>query len=285
MGYILLGHGGIHLEPGFTAPEMESVAIPQGTTLQVYSDAGQTLSYGAYDLDRWEQLQAPWGPLDSTQVTYNLVLHNSEESWERELANNPKFGGNIIVRAGRDGVPDPMSMCSGTVDTCPTRPEQVAQGMTHNCDGILGTFQGDLYWLACTSFVAPEGETLEATNAAMGGNSRSVPMGEDPDWLPAEADQHLIARNNWAAVMNAQDNQSFPVLVGGFAFVIGDRHESQHYYYAKFQNSDSFSGTLTVHTDETGKPAWFTVTGVPLYKQDIVRASISLIGAFGVTFQ
>ncbi|MFF4704560.1 hypothetical protein ACWC4D_40460 [Streptomyces sp. NPDC001288] len=294
MSYILLGHGSIDLEPGFVASGMETVAIPQGTTLQVYSDAGQTLLYGADELDRWERLQAPWGPLDSSNVTYNLVLQNDEGSWEHDLANDPRFGGNTLVRPGREGVPDPIRLCHGTPDTCPTRPEQVAGGMTHTCDGILGTLQGDLYWLACTGFVGLEGANLESVNAVIGGHTRSVTMGEDPDWVPTEADQRVIATNNFTNINNrnlssvgyARNNDSHPFWLGGFAFVIGPFkfHDRRHYDYARYQREDSFEGTVTVHT-ERGKIKRLSVSGAPLHKQDIVRASVSLIDDIEVVFR
>ncbi|MFF4704767.1 hypothetical protein ACWC4D_29830 [Streptomyces sp. NPDC001288] len=284
MGYVLFGHGGIHLEPGFIHPEMGTVAIPQGTTLQVYSDAGQTLVYGAGSLDIWERLQAPWGPLDSSQVTYNLVLENSEESWQEELAHHPRFGGHELIRAGRRGVPDPIRLCDGTPDTCPTRPEQVAEGATHQCDGILGNFHGDLYWLACTSFVGLRGENRASVYAALEGHTRSVPMGTDPDYVPTETDQRTIAQINGATIRNARTDDSIPFMLGGFAFLIGEDHGVQHYLYAKFQGLDSFTGTVTVHTDASGVADSLIVSGVPPYKQEIVRASVSLFGAMEVVF-
>jgi hypothetical protein len=73
-------------------------------------------------------------------------------------------------------------------------------------------------------------------------------------------------------------------MIGGFAFLIGEGHDTQHYLYAKFQGKDSFTGTVTVHTDAAGVADWLMVSGVPPYKQEIVRASVSLCGAMEVVF-
>src|SRR6185295_19914221 len=100
MGYVLLGHGGLDVESGTMPDDMEWVAIPQGTTIQFYSDAGQTLVYGSQELDFFATLTKPWGALDSTNVTYNLTLHSAKELWGEELKNNPSFGGHTLIRAG-----------------------------------------------------------------------------------------------------------------------------------------------------------------------------------------
>ncbi|MER6463798.1 hypothetical protein ACWC4D_29935 [Streptomyces sp. NPDC001288] len=161
----------------------------------------------------------------------------------------------------------------------------MAEGATHQCDGILGNFHGDLYWLACTSFVGLRGENLASANAVRGGHTRSVPMGSDPDWVPTTTDQQMIAQINGANLRNARTDDSIPFMLGGFAFLIGTGHDAQHYLYAKFQDTDSFTGTVTVHTDAAGVADWLIVSGVPPYKQEIVRAAVSLLGAVEVVFK
>lgn len=230
MGYILLGHGGLELDGGF--PEgMGTVAIPAGTTLQCYSDTGQALVYGAKQLDVWEHLATPWPPMDSTNVTYNLTLSSAKELWDEELKNNPSFAGHTLIRAGVDGVPDPIRLCNGTPQTCPTDPRQVAAGRTHTCDGILGTYKGELYWVACTSV---EGGDDAVITAARGGTQEDVGLGLNPDQEhDAFSDDGLLeydvaaadARNQ--AVLKAlDDGEETYFLQGGPVVLIGDGHDN-----------------------------------------------------------
>ena len=230
MGYVLLGHGGLELRGGY--PDgMGTVAIPSGTTLQCYSDTGQTLVYGAKRLDVWEHLDTPWPPMDSTNVTYNLSLSSAKELWDEELKNNPSFAGHTLIRAGVDGVPDPILLCNGTPTTCPTDPRQVAAGWTHNCDGILGTYKGDLYWVACT--VVGGGDEALLTEAR-GGTQRDVGLGMDPDdEHDAYSRENLLeydvaaadARNQ--AVLKAlDDGEETYFLQGGSIVLIGDGHDN-----------------------------------------------------------
>jgi hypothetical protein len=198
MGYILLGHGGLDVDPAAIDPEMEWVAVPQGTTIQFYSDTGQGLMYGSEDLDIWSQLDTPIPAVDSSGVTYNLTLYSAKELWDDELKNNPDFAGNTLVRAGVDGVPDPIQMCTGTRDTCPTDPRQIAEGATHECDGILGTYSGELYWLACTVIENASAATEAAVDTARGIAPEDVIIGEHPDAPPIDWDNI-----DWQAVHDA----------------------------------------------------------------------------------
>lgn len=181
MGYVLLGHGGLEVSSGQIDPDMGTVAIPKGTTIQFYSDTGQTLVYGSRDLDVWAQLQQPWPALDSTKVTWNLTLSGAPELWGEELKNNPSFGGHTLLRAGVDGVPDPINLCNGTRQTCPWDPRQVAAGATHTCNGILGKYTGDLFWVACTVVQGGGAEVAAAVKAARGEAPEDVLLGANPD--------------------------------------------------------------------------------------------------------
>jgi hypothetical protein len=178
MAYIFLGHGALDVDPGVIPQDMEWVAIPPGTTIQFYADTGQGLMYGSADLDVWSQLNTPVAPVDSSNVTYNLALYSAQELWDEELQNDPDFAGNTLIRAGVDGVADPLLMCTGTRDTCPTDPRQVAEGAVHQCDGILATYTGDLYWLACTKVIHADKSVVDA---ARGDAPEEVVIGQDPD--------------------------------------------------------------------------------------------------------
>jgi hypothetical protein len=282
VGYVLLGHGGLHADPAFTPPEMEIVAIPQGTRIQFYCDANQSLTVNAHYFDIWETLQAPWPPLDSSNVTYNLSLQDAEGQWPESLANDPKFGGNTLILPGRNGLSKSIRMCTGNPDSCPTSPEQVARGMTHRCGGILAHLQGDLYWLACTNFVKVPPDNQAAADAVIQGKSRSVVLGSDPDWLPCEMDQETIARVN-SANLAAEGHFSgdLPAVLGGSIFLIGSGHEESHWQYANFQDTDTFPVCVRVHTDN---PGLLEVSGVPPWKQEVVRHAVSMLDHMEVIF-
>lgn len=270
MGYILLGHGGLDLDPSATPPDMGVVAIPAGTTIQFYADTGQGLVYGSGHLDIWSQLQAPWPALDATNVTYNLTLYSATELWDDELKNDPDFGGHTLLRAGVDGLPDPIMLCSGSPDTCPTDPRQVAAGAVHGCDGILGRYSGDLYWLACTSL---SNASNNESGMVLAGSSTDVVMGEDPDWLPEDADFAAIAEVNRANVKAAGDGDDLDYVIGGFVFLIGDGHDSKHEEYARFQE-DIAEGTVTVNKGGAFSAGSLEIAGVPVSKQGVVEDAV-----------
>jgi hypothetical protein len=280
MGYIFLGHGWLEAQAGTIPAGMEIVAIPEGTTIQFYADSGQGLVYGSGELDIWEQLQAPWAPLDSTNVTYNLALGNAAELWADELQNDPGFGGHTLIRAGVDGVPDPILMCTGSPDTCPTDPRAVAAGATHTCDGILGTYSGDLYWLACTSF---SGVSKDLETAALGGRSTDVVMGANPDWVPDDSDLDAIAAINRENVKATGDEESIDFVIGGWVMLIGDGHTEGYVDYASFQN-DVARGSLTVNKGGAFSAGSLDVTGVPPAKQGVVEAAIARFSDKTVNF-
>jgi hypothetical protein len=280
MGYIFLGHGGLDVQSGTIPEGMEILAIPQGTTIQFYADSGQGLAYSSAHLDIWEQLQAPWPALDSTNVTYNLTLYSATELWDEELKNNPSFGGHTLIRAGVDGVPDPILMCTGSVDTCPTDPRAVAGGATHTCDGILGTYSGDLYWLACSSFSGVSGDIV---GAAMGGQGSNVVMGEDPDWQPEDADLDAIAQVNRENVKATGDEESIDFVVGGWVMLIGGGHPQNYVNYAGLQ-SDTVRGQLTVSKGGVFSSGSLEVSGVPAAKQGVVEAAVGRFSDKTVNF-
>ncbi|MFQ3563043.1 hypothetical protein QZN11_40400 [Streptomyces gramineus] len=148
MGYVLLGSGRIGADPACVPPRMRYVAIPRGTRIRFYCAAGRQKAGAAPSAVPGHRLQGPWIPLDSSHVTSNLTLRRADGPWERELAGSPELDGHTIVVPGRDGVPDPLRLCTGTAVTCPTDPRQVADGAVHGCDGVLATLHGDLHWLA-----------------------------------------------------------------------------------------------------------------------------------------
>ncbi|RSS79389.1 hypothetical protein [Streptomyces sp. WAC06614] len=279
MGHILLGHGGLLVDPSVLRADMETVAIPRGTSIQFYADTGQLLGYGAEELALWERIRPWWAPLDSRHVTYNLVLESSD-TYEEDLRDDPWFGGHRLVRPGIGDVPDPVLLCAGTPDTCPTRPEQVAAGARHRCRGILGRedMVGELHWVACTAVVGSPHQAVVA--AALHGRPARTMLGEHPDRALRmdECDLRAVAEVNGAVVHAAGDGESLEYLLGGSAFLISpaDRcaHLRAHERYALCQE-DVVDGVLTVRrASEDWPDGVVEVTDVPYDRQDLVQAAL-----------
>jgi hypothetical protein len=279
MGYILLGHGDLDVDPKVTPSDMEFVAIPQGTTLQFYADAGQGLRYGSRALDLWEQLAAPWPALDSSRVTYNLCLYSARELWDEELKNNPQFGGHTLVRAGVDGYADPLRMCTGTRATCPTDPRDVARGARHRCDGILGTLAGDLYWLACTSFANVD---ADLATAALGDQPAGAYLNLDAAWVPDDASLDAIAEVNRDTVKALDDGDSVDFAIGGFVLLIGSDHEGPFTRYVQAQD-DLVQGQVSVHRSTFGA-GHLEFSDVPPSKQGVVESAVARFSEKDVKF-
>ncbi|HVK26434.1 MAG TPA: hypothetical protein VM677_34220 [Actinokineospora sp.] len=154
---------------------MGIVAIPPGTTLQFYSDAGQTLRIGNIE-QAFGQLEAPWPVLTSENVTYNLSLTAETEATMTEWARVTADSVHELHTPGKGGLSDPLLLCDGTTDTCPTDPRDNA---AHGCTGLLGLYTGELHWLACTGMVDPADQAV--ADIALGDGPSSVFLNNDPD--------------------------------------------------------------------------------------------------------
>lgn len=204
MGYALLGHGGLELAGSFQ-DGMEMVAIDAGTTLQVYTDAGQSLLMNENDYKNFfSKVQAPWPAMDSTNVTLNLELTGNDlnNKLDREHAGFfvQALAPHTPLMAGKE-LPDPALLCTGDKTTCPTDPRMITgevDGPTaHTCDGILGKYKGELFWMACTvvytdpdeddaaALAATKKEVSKIVDAARGSAPASAKVGYNPD-NPAE---------------------------------------------------------------------------------------------------
>lgn len=273
MGYVLLGHGIFSVDPAVIRPGMELVALPEGTTLQFYSDAGQELFYGAEELEHWERLPRYLTRLSSREVTYNFALGSAPEDWDTELRNNPRFGGDTLIRPGVNGYPDPVPLCDGDSLSCPTAPDLVAAGMEHDCTGLLGLLRGDLHWVACTELDRADPRVVAA---AMGGVRRGVLLGEDPCWMPDAAALRAVARTNRAALEATADGETLQGLSGSTLLIIAPGvHDPKHVNYALY-TEDSMDIRITVYK-ENGQysEARLDLRDVPEDRKAAVRAAIA----------
>ncbi|MEV6682960.1 hypothetical protein AB0N09_39785 [Streptomyces erythrochromogenes] len=289
MKYLLIGHGSLNADPGFTRPDMEWVGITAGTTLQFYADAGQKLAYsvGLRDIRHLvQQMKAPWAPLDHRNVTYNLRLSGDSDSWSQEFRDTKEYGGYTLIRPGIE-VADRVQLCSGTPDTCPTRPRQTARGDKHRCEGILGRYGGELHWLACTSVTGVGGAAADAVAAVTAGLQKSVRLGGlHPDWTPPAGwapDRDFIPVAHYTLLEDAPDGYQAVWSAGGGLFLINAAHEPDLVAYVSSQ--DYVSGILTLH--RTGGPrnvGYIQVDGVPESRRDLVTGALAQASSFPVYF-
>ncbi|MFF3159427.1 putative adhesin [Streptomyces sp. NPDC057910] len=225
MGYLLLGHGGFTPDPNLMPPGMEIVGIPRGTTIQFYVEAGQRLSFEPDDLRAcWQMAKAPWPPLDHQNVTYNLVLSNAFEKWSEKFKKTTTCDGYTLIRAGIEAA-DPILLCTGTPETCPTRPEEVEEGKTHTCDGILGQYNGEMHWLSCVELEGISEQENDAVRAAKGGVYKVALLGGDhPEWMPRAGwapDPDTITQANRSILDTFPDEHETDWEFGGDVFLVG----------------------------------------------------------------
>lgn len=99
--------------------------------------------------DFWAQLQlAQPVPVDSGRSSFHMSLQEGEHLDDPMLLQ--LFAECTLIRPGID-LPSPIQLCGGDAD-CPTTQEQVADGVEHNCAGILGQkeFRGqEVWWVGC----------------------------------------------------------------------------------------------------------------------------------------
>ncbi|MFE5540764.1 hypothetical protein ACFQ78_34210 [Streptomyces sp. NPDC056519] len=275
MGYVLLGHGGLDVDPRVTPPEMEIVAIPEGVTLQCYSDTGQGFFHDTADLIGRSLLHvAPWPRLGSGDVTYNLMLQSSDDPSDDALVDRLRHAGYTPVRPGRDGFPDSLRMCTGNPATCPTDPRQVAFGAGHACDGILGRedLRGDLHWLSCTGVLNADPVVI---GAVLEGGPKCVALGGPRRWEPCAADLRVVEWTNRAALARAGEGDVLPYALGGPLFLLGpadgDHEHDEQYEVYVLCHERRVDGTLTVHRAGAAVHA----EGVPTDRRALVRDALA----------
>lgn len=197
MGIVIFGHGG--LDP-IAAKDMEWVALPAGTTLQFYADAGQTLRTGPWTWQVYaNSLDAPWPALDSTRVSYNLALDPLSPNEQKEIAGLTDFPHTIFM-VGRDA--PSAQLCDGDSTTCPSDPRMITGEVegpkTHGCTGLLNRFAGqELHWVACTAIEGFGQDAMDAVTTARGDAPEEVFHGAAPDTYLGQGE--FILREHSAA--------------------------------------------------------------------------------------
>ncbi|MER7578173.1 hypothetical protein [Streptomyces sp. NPDC126514] len=168
MSIILVGHG------NFNPPEMESyhpemgvVAIPDGLTLQFFSEITQVTTdkeaLGGWFQDwvvRWPAIKAGANaPLRKGSVTPNFSLASIFK--RKGAARNfmklcEKYMPDEEIVLADFSPQGRLQMCTGNPAICPTNPKKQGEWV-HKCNGILGVYAGeDLYWAACTAVTGIE---------------------------------------------------------------------------------------------------------------------------------
>jgi hypothetical protein len=107
------------------------VLVPPGTSPKFFSDAGQALflpaKAGDTDYNKvvkvWDHFKETEAPIAEKGVTYNFRLSPEDSQEERDLALSLDWGAQVITLP--EGAAD-FSLCTGTVETCPTSKLNVA---------------------------------------------------------------------------------------------------------------------------------------------------------------
>ncbi|RSS76716.1 hypothetical protein [Streptomyces sp. WAC06614] len=311
MGFLLLGLGDFQSDG--TASEREALMVPQGVTISPCAVRNGALQYGSPTISIWDQLveEEGIGVLQSgDELRSHLMLHGCPELDSQELldAIAADFYGYELIRPGRDGYPDPIALCTGCPETCPTTPEEVGAGKQHLCNGLLGGFGGrvavqgeQIVWVACLALTTEaEGSSSEASGAwssasAEGWSSRSEETEGEPEPAPAPARrdaeaelavlresvrstaslQRKATEHNRRILRSHHPGRTLYYVVGGGMFLI-DSHpdfRNQNADYVEWVNADRsrITGRLRV-----GDLTWLIVIDeeVPGDVQGMVREAI-----------
>ncbi|MFE5540694.1 hypothetical protein ACFQ78_33835 [Streptomyces sp. NPDC056519] len=209
-------------------------------------------------------------------MTLDLPVGSAWGTWEDALENDPWLGGRELVRPGIGDIPHPIRLCTGAVDTCPTRPEQVAEGMIHECEGVFGRqrrFQGsEIFWLACTRIYRHPDRAV--TDAALAGVPRSVVLGTHPDQMPVLTadDLRYIKDRNAAYVARADRSKAPSIHHLGAVFLIGANPNGNIYRYLVANTSQH--GTVFVFDGADGAVV-IGFSDVHTAWRDFVRATVA----------
>ncbi|WP_125643494.1 hypothetical protein [Streptomyces sp. WAC06614] len=121
-----------------------------------------SLTYGSDEWIWWDQL----GDC-RTELNSDHLARNDLEVWSDPALADPGFPAlfscqTVMGPGMRADVPDPLRLCSGTPQTCPTTQEQIQAGGAHTCDGVLGILHREglegRAWLILTGAIVHQPE-------------------------------------------------------------------------------------------------------------------------------
>ncbi|MEV6683399.1 hypothetical protein AB0N09_42105 [Streptomyces erythrochromogenes] len=142
--HILFGYGTLE-DVDFTVPQ--TVGVPEGYRIDLCVPKGHGAFHhnaGTEFLDGFN----PAGSITPVSDAANLALYSGPGLDDPHLVAS--LGSYSPIRPGIEAG-DPIRLCDANPGPCPVSQEQVAEGVEHNCGGILGDprFRGvDLIWAA-----------------------------------------------------------------------------------------------------------------------------------------
>lgn len=187
------GHGGHSAPPA----EMEYVAIPPSVTIRVHHT--DLLAYGDDDSVYWDQIGWCREELNShAPAVNNLELHGDPALADPDFVK--LFGLQAMMGPGTEGLPDPLRLCAGDPESCPSTQEEIENGRTHACDGLLGILshyglEGRV-WLILTREIRRQPAEVLLSN----GSETSSAAAQEPPRIGAEHTKERVSKapSSWA---------------------------------------------------------------------------------------
>lgn len=137
---VILGSGPI---ANSTYPQ--EIWVPVSVRIHNCSAMFETLEYGGgYSGELIDQLRLETFVGGDQPYLVNHELQRLEDG-DMELLNHVdwqgEFGVDAAVTPGQDLLPEPTVLCTGSGEVpCPSTAQEIADGMRHECDGILGLY-------------------------------------------------------------------------------------------------------------------------------------------------
>ncbi|MFF4369300.1 hypothetical protein [Streptomyces sp. NPDC001594] len=264
---------------------MEYVAIPTGTKIAVFTPECVPYGEGWNHWDEWSAMGDCADVLSDTEPAPNILeLHGGEAFGHPDF--HRAFDGALVAAPGHGGLPDPLPLCSGTPQDCPTTPQDVRRGRAHACDGILGHltrsgFTGTAYLVLTTRVrhTGPDEEEPPQTRE------------EAAACIRADADiQAATALENGNMLAEFRREPSLRYVLGGGMFLIDRQRDLRNHDpdFAGWAREDPgrVTGELLIDRDARGTIRLIRVHGVRDPRdQDFVRAALRRLAPCEVTFE
>ncbi|MEV6681567.1 hypothetical protein AB0N09_32560 [Streptomyces erythrochromogenes] len=150
MHYLILGIGSTEESPGAIGLP-DQVPFP-GAHFEVCADMGNGVSFSDNHPSVLGQFTEMTDSVVVNGMMPNLTLRYTEALTSDALRKHHELDLYTKFWPGVEA-PDFLYLCSGTAETCPVTPQDVADGKPHQCDGLLAQIDASspVLWLACTS--------------------------------------------------------------------------------------------------------------------------------------